>query len=430
MEIVKRECLTCTSETQAVKSTNILDMRERTVTLGSPEVDDVEEMEEPQTVVTNLPPEVDSLRSNNHIHVQLFDGQVIHITSTPVEETGGGDKKECEGVMKPDCNSCVVGGEVGSGGGTVTLLTSNGKTYILPQPLTSTEDGSYLISDEVLNTEEVLHSGNVLHEEQMLTISPPPPQSTLDFTSSVASHPDALAIATSEVFSEDYVSVPLQTQGHMAEQSKGFRFKTMDSENSLEICDKIYTHSRPDSQRRNNLVLPDASIITISAADTGASNDWVEKNPCFTSKRTVKKNTSSETLMGVEDANHPPPHCKVKEVKECSDDVRQIQLDPTSYSVYSKLVSLQNNESSKVYAVMSPPRVSTEQDGMTEVKVGDVCGTKTASDEESLDKKSVQHVHSDHVQEGNSKLDLQSNTKLRRSSRIRKVKNIPNEVSL
>lgn len=404
-------------------------MREGPAAVGSPEVDDVEEVEEPQTAITTLPTEVESLESTNHIHVQLFDGQVIHITSTPLEETEGGEKKDCEGDVKHDGISCVVGEEMGSGGGTVTLLTSNGKTYILPQPFTSAQDGSYLISDQVLNTEEVLHGGNVLHEEQMLTISPPPPQSALDFTSSVTNHPDALAIATSEVFSEDYVSVPLQTQGPLAEQSKTFRFKTVDTEHPQEIRDKIYTHSRPDSQRRG-LLLPDASIITISAPDTGGSDEWVEKNSCFTSRKTVKKPSDTESLSSEESANHSVSHCKVKEIKDFSDDVRQIQLDPTSCSVYSKWVSLENNVSSKLYSVTSSTRMSAELDRTGEIKVADAVGTKTTSKKEEGDETSIQHINSDHIQEGSSKLEMQDNTKLRRSSRIRKVKKIPNEVGL
>lgn len=420
METDKRGCSTCTSDTQIHKTSNILDMKEGPAALGSPEADDVEEVEEHQTVITTLPTEVDPLGSSNHIHVQLFDGQVIHITSTPLEETGGGVKKECEGAVQQDGSECVASGEVGSGGGTVTLLTNNGKTYILPQPLTSTQDGSYLIPDEVLNTEEVLHSSNVLHEEQMLTISPPPPQSAMAFTSSITSHPDALAIATSEVFSEDYVSVPLQTQSTLAEQSKTFRFKTVDTENPQEIRDKIYTHSRSDCERRS-LLIPDASIITINASDTAGTSEWMEKASCFASKKSVKENLESETMSNEESVNCTPPHCKAKKVKECSDDERQLQLDPTSYSVYSKWVSLGNNVSSKLYAIASSPRA--ELNGLGQIKVGDAIGK-----EEEADERSMQHVNSDDIQEGSSNLVMQDKPKLRRSSRIRKVKKNTNEV--
>ncbi|KAK8393980.1 hypothetical protein O3P69_006287 [Scylla paramamosain] len=420
METGKREGLTCTPDTQVHKPPSILAMKDDAAGPGSPEVDDVQEVEEPQTAATTLPPEVE-------IRVQLFDGQVIHITSSPLEEAGAGegdDKKVCEGEMKRDSSSCMLNGEVVGtvSGGTMTLLTSNGKTYILPQHLTAAEGGSYLISGEVLNTEEVLQSTNVLHEEQMLTISPPPPQSAMDFTSSVASHPDALAIATSEVFNEDYVSVPLQTQGHLAEQSKTIRFKTVDAENPQEISNKIYAQSRPDSQRRN-LLIPDASIITVNASNAASSDEWTERDSSFTSKRTVKKNSDRETASKEENGNVAALYCKAKEGKDGNDKVRQIQLDPVSYSVSSKLIGLLNNASSKEYAAI--PRASPEEVRTNEVRVGETCGAKTTSEEKN--ERSTQSFNSDHVPESSAKLDVQK-SRLRRSSRIRRVKRITDEV--
>lgn len=417
MEPGKREGLTCTPD-----APNVSAMKDNPAGPGSPEVDDVQAVDEPQTAATTLPPEVE-------IRVQLLDGQVIHIASSPLEEAGtaaaaGGDvKKVCEGEAKRDSSPCVLNGEVVGtvSGGTMTLLTSNGKTYILPQHLTAAEGGSYLISGEVLNTEEMLQGTNVLHEDQMLTISPPPPQPPMDFTSSVAGHPDALAIATSEVFSEDYVSVPLQTQGHLAEQSKTFRFKTMDAENPQEINNKIYAQSRPDSQRRN-LLIPDASIITINASDVADGGEWTERDSDFTSKRTVK-NSDSDTASKEKSGSDAPPHSKAK-VKDGSDKVRQIQSDPESCAVSSKLVGLLNNVSSK--ECTTTPRASEEL-RTKEAKLGEACEAKTTSEERN--ERSTQSVNSNHVPDGNAKLDAH-NSRLRRSSRIRRVKRITDEVGL
>ncbi|XP_045125063.1 uncharacterized protein LOC123512655 isoform X2 [Portunus trituberculatus] len=404
METRKREGVTCTTETQVHKALSISTMKNNAARPGSPEVDDVREVEEPQTAATTLPPEVE-------IRVQLFDGQVIHITSSPLEEAGpggGDDKKTCESEVKRDSRSGVLNGEVVGtlSGGTMTLLTSNGKTYILPQHLAAAEGGSYLISGEVLNTEEVLQATDVLHDEQMLTISPPPPQSAMDFTS-VAGHPDALAIATSEVFSEDYVSLPLHTQGHLTEQSRTFRFKTMDVENPQEVHNKMYTQSRSDSQMRN-LLIPDASIITINASDAASSDECTERD----SKRTVRKNSDSETVTK-EKGNVEALHCKPKEGKDGSDRVSQIQLDP------SKLVGLSNNASSKKYTTTR----ASEEMRTKEVRVGEACVAKTTSEERN---ERTQPVNSDFVPKSSAQTDAQ-NLRLRRSSRIRRVKRITDE---
>ncbi|KAG0729654.1 Zinc finger protein 16 [Chionoecetes opilio] len=423
METEKTECLTCPSDAPVHKASNILDTREGPATLKNAEVDAVKEEQEPQAAVTTLPAEVEALGSNNHIHFQLFGGQVIHITSAPLEVTEGGDRMECVGDVRRDGHSCVVSGGMGPDRGTVTLLTSHGKTYILPQHLTSAEDGKYLLSDGVLNAAEILHSDTVLQEEEMLTISPPPPQSSLDCGSAVESHPDALAIATSEVFSEEYVSMPVHTQGPLVEQAKTFRFKTVDTESPQEISDKIFANSRLDSQRR--LLLPDAGVITLNASEAGGSDEWMEKNSCFISKRMLNENRNAETLISDDSAHLAVPHCKVQEVKDCSDDIRQIQLDIASSSVHSKWVSLQNNVSNNFYAAPVSPRMSAEQDGFGRVKSADGGVSKTT--EEESDEKSLQHVNSGPIQNGRSKLEMQDKTKLRRSSRIRKVKKILNE---
>lgn len=423
METDKKECPTCIADTQIQKTSDILDIKGEVQAFGTPEVDDVDEVDKPQTVVTTLSTEVGSLESSNNIHVQLFDGQVIHITSAHLEETEGG-RKACEVDMKQS-ESSVVTGELGSGEGTVTLLTSNGKTYILPQPLSTAEGGSYLISNEVLSAEEVLHSDNVLHEEQILTISPPPPpqQSALNIPTSVASQPDALAIATSEVFSEDYVPVPLKAQRPVAQQSNALRFKTSNSTVTQEInCTSV----KEDSLRSS--LLPDARIITITASDSGGSDEWLEQRSCFTAKRTLKKNVS-EVFSSKAAINLSAARFKVKEERDCN-EVRQIQLNSTSSSpTCSKWVGLQDNMSSKLKAVTAAAKGFGATERAGDSKLLDVT-TKAVRESKEKNKKDVQTADSENVQETTFRSELQDKKNLRRSSRIKKVKKMANEVGL
>lgn len=420
-----KECTACTTNTQINKTSDTLDMKGDAQALRSHEVDDLVKVGGPQTVVTTLPTEVGSLGSANHIHVQLFDGQVIQITSAQPEETEA-QRKECEANMKQS-ESPIVTGDLGSSEGTVTLLTSNGKTYILPQPLSSAEDGRYIISNEVLSTEGVLHDDDLPQEKQILTISPPPPpsQSALNFSSSVASHLDALAIATSEVFSEDYESVPLQTQNSLVEQSNTYRFKNPNIKSSQEMNDKIYTHAREDYPRSS--VLPDARIITITASDSRGSEARVEQRSCFTDKGALKKNNTSILPQKKKTTDLSVPKCKAREVKNCS-EVGQIQLDSTSCSpTCSKWVGVQDSMSKELKAITAAPKVSAVKERAGEAKMLDVVCTKAVTEEREMDKTNMQITDSENVQDGSLKFEVQDMKKLRRSSRIRKVKKIANK---
>lgn len=425
MKMSKRESSACTEDTQTHKTSDILDMKKEVQGLGGSEVGDLIKVEEP--AVSTLPTEDESLGSANHIHVQLFDGQVIQITSANLEETVG-ERKECAANIKQNENP-VMTRDLGSGEGTVTLLTSNGKTYLLPQPLGSAEEGRYLIPNEVLSTEEVLHSDDMPQDEQILTISPPPPQSQsgLHFPTSVASRLDALAIATSEVFSEDYETVPLQTHP-LAKQPNTCNSNTSNPRGTLETNDKNCTHAREDYPRSS--VLPDTRINAITVSDSRNSEERVEQISCSKVKGTLKNGSLSVIPNDKEIADYSVPKCNIREVKNCS-EVGQIQLDSTSLSpTCSRGGGVQDNMSKKLNVATTAPKVSGIKERAQETKMFDVISTKPVTGEGEKEKRNVQMIESESVQDGSLRFEVQDKTNLRRSSRIRKVKKTPNKVGL
>ncbi|KAG7154372.1 Zinc finger protein 37-like, partial [Homarus americanus] len=262
------------------KTTEELETKGELLSLRSEHLDAVDTTVNTHTVLATIPAGVESLSSTDQIHVQLFDGQVIQITSASLVNPesrgrGGTRRKGCEVDERRDGRNGVIESELGAGGA-VTLLTSDGKTYILPQALNGAT-GGYIIAEEVLSAEEVLQSSDVLQEEQVLTISPP--QASLQFSSSVTTPPDALAIATSEVFNEEYVSLPLEEQPELSDRSKSFHFKAEERNNvqSSPSVDKEYLHPRQENSRES-APYSDCSVITIQAPNAQIKNAWLEKD--------------------------------------------------------------------------------------------------------------------------------------------------------
>lgn len=457
MEDKKRDCSTLPQNSVNPKTSEGSEDKEELPSPRSEPLNPVNSTGDSHTVLATLPAGVDALGSANQIHVQLFDGQVIHITSASLvssENRGreGARRKGCESEEKRDGKGGVIGDEVTTGE-SVTLLTSIGETYILPHPINS-EDGTgggYLITKEVISPEEVLQSSDVLHEEQVLTISPP--QSSLGFPSSITRPPDALAIATSEVFNEDYVSLPLDAQNGLSGGSKSYQLKGEEgtnSENSSAV-DKEFIHTRIDHQREN-ASFSDCSVITIHAPNNRLKNDWLEKNTkdydlsSGLAKREIYKISDVQTYtIGSEEEDDPLAVSNKERIpRTVEDSVKHMNnCDPCTYSsVYSKWCVMHNGipkdcasnfhvSASTMKKLVMQGAKETDQkelnDGHT--KVG-VCQEKDKKTHHSVTIESSQSLNKNWDDVGSVGNETADQGKLRRSSRIRKPKKMPNEVGL
>ncbi|KAK3870361.1 hypothetical protein Pcinc_024412 [Petrolisthes cinctipes] len=271
---------------------------------------------------------------------QLFEAPVIQITSASLVETGnkndGNSKRKTYEGDKRGGRSCVVGGEV-SAGGSITLLTSDGKTYFLPQSITSGGNvgTGYIIAEEVLNAEEVLQPNSVLREEQMLTISPPPP-SALDFPSSDARTPDALAIATSEVFNENYIPLPLDTPGHV-NGTRAFQFKAEEDVRQNTILNSK-THPRLKNCEQKH---DEPSLFCSEEVDNWLGNEVKEQ---LMKKSDLAKREREATDSSADGNGATHPLCDTKRIDD-SDGKRVKQLDhidSVNYSIISKWYGMRN----------------------------------------------------------------------------------------
>ncbi|XP_069159589.1 uncharacterized protein [Procambarus clarkii] len=389
-----------------------------------------------QTVLATLPAGAGTLASTNHIHVQLFDGQVIQITSASLvnsESKGnGGARREWEVEERREGQSGVIGSEL-TAGGAVTILTSGGKTYILPQPLSSDgAGGGFLITEEVLNGEDVLQSSDVLQEEQVLTISPP--QSSLEFPSPVSQPPDALAIATSEVFNEDFVTLPLGDQTGLTDRSKQFQFKADVSNYQISSAlNKDYIHPRTESQRESESY-SDCSVITIHAPSVRVKNAWLEKS---TKECNTIKTSNDPSYAGDNKEQSDPlaldfreriPRTSENNEKQCDD------LDCGNYSsVYSKWCETHNcitkdhSTNFQMNVCSSKKPVTRETEEAINRRETNVVKTNVERKPPKKDPEDLVTVANTGWEDDSTVDQSASLAKLRRSSRIRRSKRIPSE---
>nr|XP_053654277.1 uncharacterized protein LOC128703594 isoform X2 [Cherax quadricarinatus] len=428
--------------------------KEELPTLRREQLDTVHGGVKSHTMLAALPASAETLAPTDHIHVQLFDGQVIQITTASLVNSEsrrqGARRKEGEIEERRGGQCGSIGSEL-STGSAVTILTSDGKTYILPQPLNS-EDGTgggYLITEEVLNAEEVLHSSEILHDEQVLTISSP--QSSLEF-SSVSRPPDALAIATSEVFNEDYMTLPLEPQSVLTDRAKSFQFKAEGNNSQISSAiNKEYMHPRIESHRETESY-SDCSIITIHAPCARVKNSWLEKNvkdysmpPGFAKTEINKEGNDDRAYAGKNKEEKDPVVMSNKEGTSRASENDEKCVDDTetsSYSsVYSKWCEVYKGipkdyaRSIKINTCTSEKVIVQETEKAN--NRGEVNENKTKrenknqeKDQENLHKTSIESNQSPNTQwdEDEGTWDQATNQeKLRRSSRIQNTKKIPNE---
>ncbi|KAK4304491.1 hypothetical protein Pmani_023557 [Petrolisthes manimaculis] len=357
---------------------------------------------------------------------QLFEAPVIQITSASLVQTGnkndGNSKRKTYEGDKRGGRSCLVGGEM-STGGSITLLTSDGKTYFLPQSITSGGNvgTGYIIAEEVLNAEEVLQPNSVLREEQMLTISPPPP-SALDFPSSDARTPDALAIATSEVFNENYIPLPLDTPGHV-NGTRAFQFKAEEDVRQNTILNSK-THPRLKNCEQKH---DEPSLFCSEEVDNWLGNE-VKEQLMKKSDLAKREGEAMDSRADGNEATHPL--CHTNRIDD-SDGKRAKQvdhIDSVNYSIISKWYGTRN-ETADDFTIEHPlnSNVCRKITGQkTKVEVENLVGIKDDLTSFPVDdKKPSVSKKCEKVQASVS--PTANLGTLRRSSRIRRTKKVTSE---
>lgn len=308
---------------------------------------DVDRSVNSHTVLATFPEsDAEGLGSANHIQVQLLDGQVIQITSASIVESemqeSGSVGSRGSGTLRNAMSSPRAEGSSGA----VTLLTTDGKTYILPQPLSSEVEaaGGYLITEEVLSTEGG-RSSEILQHHPVLTI--PSPLAPLPYPTPTGRHPDALAIAASEVFSENYSGLSLEA-GNGYEESRAFQIhvKVPDEgfkEQSTEENGQAYSQQRLCTQKEVG-EFSDCSIITIHAptaeerAGEKPIKHYEEAAPNDVHERSNEQLACSNTRE-----TDPGSHTRKEHLLRDIEDGIQ-EFDSSNYSaLYSKLSSEQES---------------------------------------------------------------------------------------
>lgn len=300
------------------------------------------------TVLATFPGgEAEGLGSANHIQVQLLDGQVIQITSASIVESEMQESSDVGSRGGSTLRNAMSSPRADGSSGAVTLLTTDGKTYILPQPLGAEVEaaGGYLITEEVLST-EAGRSGEILQHHQVLTI--PPPLAPLPFTPPAGRHPDALAIAASEVFSENYSGLSLEA-GNGYEDSRAFQIhvKVPDKgfkEQNAEENGEVFSQQRLCTQKEV-AEFSDCSIITIHAPNSEeravekAIKPYEEAVPSID----VHERTSEQLACNrTRETDHGSHTKKEDPIRDIADGIQQ--FDSSNYSaLYSKLSSDQES---------------------------------------------------------------------------------------
>ena len=148
-----------------------------------------------------FPVSEEDLRSSTPFHVSVIDSQVIQITCKSLGSSGRKQRTVDLNRSKEEEISSHMAVKKKHEVKSHTFITSSEKTCILPHVMSS--DGDYMLTEGVL-CEDILPSGDMLPEEQILTIPSPSP---VEFGN--GAKPDVLAIAASEVFSDSCISLPL-----------------------------------------------------------------------------------------------------------------------------------------------------------------------------------------------------------------------------
>ncbi|XP_069972405.1 uncharacterized protein [Penaeus vannamei] len=307
-------------------------------------VGDVDRGVNSHTVLATFPEgDAEGLGSANHIQVQLLDGQVIQITSASIVES---EMQESSGVGSRGSGTlrnAISSPRAEGSSGAVTLLTADGKTYILPQPLSSEVEttGGYLITEEVLGTEGG-RSSEILQHHPVLTI--PSPLAPLPYPTPTGRHPDALAIAASEVFSENYSGLSLEA-GNGYEESRAFQIHVKVpeqgfKEQNAEENSQAFSQQRLCTQKEV-AEFSDCSIITIHApnaeerAGEKTMKHYEEATPNDVHERASEQLACRET-------DHGSHTRKERLLRDIEDGIQQ--FDSSNYSaLYSKLSSEQES---------------------------------------------------------------------------------------
>lgn len=424
------------------KASVLIENKETRTSISGLDVgDQVETEDASHAVLTALPVQTEVGSSSEHIHVQLFEAPVIQITSAVVDTGNKNDgslkRRTYEGNKRVE-RGCVVGGEIPTGG-SITLLTSDGKTYILPQSIASGGNVStgYLIAEEVLNAEEVIQSNNVLHEEQMLTISPPPP-SALEFPATDARTPDALAIATSEVFSENYIPLPLEAPSPIT-GTRAFHFKAEvegDGRQNSIINDKPHARIKNCEQKECTPLVEPNVITTTPLFCTGEVSSWPgnEVKEQLLKKSDLAKR-EGETLgsspTSIDGQEPTEPLCAAERIDhDAGRSAKQLDhVDSVNYSIISKWYGLRHEIAADDFMADYPlnanvcSKITGQKKAEAENQVGiedNLVSFPVDDQKPPVSKKSEEILTA-----VNPTVDPGT---LRRSSRIRRTKKVTSEV--